>query len=255
MNVLKRLRWGVDVAEGLRSGKYRAGYWRHEPQGVNENDNDHYLQSHESIKTNIEKAKSEGLPATSYPGFYWVNKFAGAVSVGGKKANIWDFGGAYGFDFFKLSRFLDYPFSYTVTEIPEIVERAKQLPELSQISFVAGSMPEQCPDILYSNGTTMNASKYLFPFIEHSRPKHIVISAVECSDEPTFYTIQTLRKTKRRCVYTTYNLKEFISLVERLGYRLDDCAKGSEQGSGVFIRRPLKVHYYSFAFTRTATAE
>lgn len=251
MNVFKGLRWGVEVAEGLRSGKYRSGYWEQEPEVVNENDNDHYLQSYDSIRQNIDKAKSDNLPANSYPGFYWVNKYAEELSGDGHRVDLWDFGGAYGFDFYKLERFVSHSFNYTVSEIPEIVEHASGLPELSHIRFVSGQLPEKSPDILYSNGTTMNASKYLFPFIEQARPKRIVISAVECSEHPTFHTIQTLRKTKRRCVYTTFNLNSFISIIEGFGYHLDDCAKGVEQGSGVFLRKPLKVHYYSFAFTRS----
>ena len=249
MNVFRVLRWGVEVAEGLRRGKYRSGYWEQEPSVVNDNDNAHYLQSDDSIRLNIAAAKFDTLPASSYPGFYWVDKYAGMLSVNGI-VDIWDFGGAYGFDYFKLNRYVSHPFTYTVAEIPEIVEHARQLPELSKFSFVSGQIPEQSPDILYSNGTTMNASQYLFAFIEKARPQRIVLSAVECSDGPTFYTVQTLRKTKRRCVYTTFNRKELISTIEKFGYRLDDCARGSEQGSGVFLRKPLKVYYYSFAFTR-----
>lgn len=252
MGIASSIKWAVDVASGLAKGKYRAGLWLEKPAAelINENDNAHYLQGVDTIRKNIAEAKALGAPSTSYPGFYWVSRFAKEVHDSGRKPDIYDFGGSYGYDFFKLQRFATVPFSYTVAEIPQIVEICKPIEALSEIGFVDSSEPNNKLDILYSNGTTMNASKYLFEFIDRTKPDYIVLSAAECSDDPTFYSVQTLRKTKRRCIYTTYNLVELIEIVESHGYQLQDYARGGEQGSGVFLKKPLKVHYYSMAFRK-----
>jgi putative methyltransferase (TIGR04325 family) len=164
------------------------------------------------------------------------------------KAVICDFGGAYGQAYFRLLRLLSKPVHWNVTEIPEIVQIAKRFDQLRPINF-SESPPEA--DILYSHGVVMHADGALLNAISKANPKSLIIDGVECVDSQTFYTWQVLRKTGRRCVYVTYNRKEFVEIIESLGYSLASEWEGGRSGSGVFLSRELEVKCFGFAFVRS----
>lgn len=234
----------IDLLGGVLVGSYRAGYLKYRPVDEdNINENKHYVIDCDEINKKIFAAKYSTISANAYPIAFWMERFVKDVD----RAVICDFGGGYGQDYFRFSRLLSKPVHWNVTEIHELVQLAKGFDQLQAIDF-SEAPPEA--DILYSNGVVMNADSALFDAISKTKPKSLIITSVECVDTETFYTWQVTRKTGRRCVYVTYNKKEFVGKIESIGYSLAAEWEAGKSGSGVFLSSDIDVRYFGFAFVK-----
>jgi putative methyltransferase (TIGR04325 family) len=163
------------------------------------------------------------------------------------RPRICDFGGAYGEDCLRLRRYVPDAVC-TVVEIPEIVDSAKNVDALKEITF-SSTLPSAC-DVFYSSGVVMNAHVPLFEAIKTLTPPRVVITSVEITDAPTYWSMVVYRKTGRRCPYITFNRQEFISRFTDLGYTLKNTWYQGENTSGVFLNGQRNPDAYGFAFIR-----
>lgn len=244
MSLTAKLYRVIDLVGGVWVGSYRSGYFKNRPvDKKNRNENEHYVIDDEEINKKIRSAKEGVISSSAYPIAFWIERLIKDVDG----AVICDFGGGYGQDYFRFARLLSKPVRWNVTEIPELVQIAKGFHQLQSVDF-SESPPEA--DILYSNGVVMNADGALFDAISKTKPKSLIITSVECVDTETFYTWQVTRKTGRRCIYVTYNRREFVGVIESFGYSLAAEWEAGRSGSGVFLSSDIDVRYYGFAFVR-----
>src|ERR1017187_4899681 len=226
----------IDIGIALLIGWYRIRIDGPQPE---RNPNAHYIYTTEELDRRIADAIT-GVPTS--------NQLAIIYSVadllkGIDRPRICDFGGAYGGDCLRMRRYIPEAV-FTVVEIPEIVESAKRVDELKEITF-SSTLPSAC-DVFYSSGVVMNAHVPLFEAIKTLTPARVVISSVEITDAPTYWSLVVYRKTGRRCPYITFNRQEFISRFTDLGYTLKNTWYQGENTSGVFLNGQKNPDAYGF---------
>ncbi|MCC6775242.1 MAG: hypothetical protein IT537_01175, partial [Hyphomicrobiales bacterium] len=181
------------------------GWYRVRAAGPHEarNPNAHYIIDAARVRARIDEAIDKPLFAGAYPIIYWLT----ALLRDKSEPHICDFGGAYGEAFFRFRRYIPN-LRYTVVEIPEIVRSARLITELASVEFTEAA-PLKC-DVLFSSGVIMNAHEAVFDAIDKIKPPALIISSVEVTDEPTYWSTVVMRKHGRRCPYVTFNRSEFI---------------------------------------------
>jgi putative methyltransferase (TIGR04325 family) len=239
-----KLHRSIDIGIGLLIGWYRLRVDEPQPE---QNPNAHYVRENEALDLRIANAMTGALTSDQLARVYSVAELVRGID----RPRICDFGGAYGEDCLRFRRYIPDAVC-TVVEIPEIVESAKRVDALKDISF--STVPSAC-DVLFSGGVVMNAHEPLFEAIKALNPPGLVISSVEITDSPTYWSMVVYRKTKRRCPYITFNRREFIDRVAALGYTLTDTWHQGENTSGVFLNGQRNPDAYGFAFMRDNIAD
>lgn len=245
LDLTGKLHRTIDIGIALLIGWYRIRVAEPQPE---KNPNTHYIREKEDIDRRIANANT-GAPAS--------NQLAVILSVAGfvrgmDQPRICDFGGGHGEDCLRFRRYIPDAI-YTVVEIPEIVESAKRVDALKGITF-STSVPSTC-DVFYSGGVVMNAHVPLFEAIKTLRPPRMIITSVEITDSPTYWSMVVYRKTGRRCPYITFNRQEFLDRVTGLGYTLTNTWYQGQNTSGVFLNGQKNPDAYGFAFIRNDVSE
>ncbi len=235
----------IDIGIALLIGWYRIRVDGPQPE---RNPNAHYIYTEVELDRRIANANTSVLTTSHLVGIYSVAEFVRGMN----RPRICDFGGAYGEDCLRLRRYIPDAVC-TVVEIPEIVDSAKNVDALKEITF-SSTLPSAC-DVFYSSGVVMNAHMPLFEAIKTLIPPRVVITSVEITDAPTYWSMVVYRKTGRRCPYITFNRQEFISRFTDLGYTLKNTWYQGENTSGVFLNGQKNPDAYGFTFTRNDHSE
>lgn len=244
LGLTAKLHRSIDIGIGLLLGWYRVRVDEPQPE---QNPNAHYVRENEELDLRIANAITGVLTSDQLARAYLVAELVRGID----RPRICDFGGAYGEDCLRLRRYIPDAVC-TVVEIPEIVESAKRVDALKDISF--STVPTAC-DVFFSSGVVMNAHVPLFEAIKILSPPRLVISSVEITDSPTYWSMAVYRKTKRRCPYITFNRGEFIDRFATLGYTLKDIWQQSDNTSDVFLNGQKNPDSYAFAFMRNNFAD
>lgn len=244
LNLTRKTHTLIDIAAGLLIGWYRVRIPR---PGPARNPDAHYIYSKEMLDQRLNRAKTEIISGHTMA----IMQSAAELLHGINNPVICDFGGAYGEDCIRLRRFIPDA-ACTVVEIPEIVDAAGKIDELKPIAFA--TVPPPSCDLFLSCGVVMNAHDALFKIIEQTRPPRLIITSVEITEGPTYWSLVVYRKTRRRCPYITFNRNDFIRRFEDMGYVLNRSWNQGENNSGVFLNGQGNPNAYSFVFLRSSDA-
>jgi putative methyltransferase (TIGR04325 family) len=244
--ILQKINRLLDAAAGLAIGWYR---YRTNGPAPERNVNAHYVLGIDAIRRRMTDAQVAPLVAGAFAPLFWSSR---ALS-NSEAPHIWDFGGGYGEAFFRFRRYIPN-LRYTISEIPEIVASARTLSELSEIAFIAAaetpSSPLSC-DLFYSSGVIMNAHQHVMHAIAMTKPPVLLITSVEVTESPTYWSMVVMRKYGRRCPYITFNRSEFIQRIEQMGYRLSDSCRQGRSSSGAWLNLQEQPELHGFLFERT----
>lgn len=240
LGILPKAQRLLDAIAGLAIGWYRIPTRGPQPAA---NPNNHYVLPQAAIIARVNDAAEALLPQSSFPPLFWVSRALSGVSA----PHIWDFGGGYGEAFFRFRRYMP-DLRYTVTEIPEIVASARQISSLSPVAFTEHA-PELC-DLFFSSGVVMPAHECVFTAIQENRPPLVLVSSVEVTDRPTYWSLVVMRRYGRRCPYVTFNRREFVERVEAMGYRLLDSCRQGLSSSGAWLNLQAQPEVQGFLFKR-----
>ena len=230
----------IDIGIGLLIGWYRIRVDEPQPK---RNANANYIYTKEDIERHIANAITDVPTGNQLATIYSVAEFVRGID----RPNICDFGGGYGRDCLRFRRYIPGAVC-TVVEIPEIVDSAKSVDALKEIKF-STTLPIAC-DVFYSAAVVMNAHVQLFEAIKTLNPPRLVISSVEITESPTYWSMVVYRKYRRRNPYITFNRQEFLDRITALGYTLKNTWYQGENTSGVFLNGQKNPDAYSFAFIR-----
>ena len=240
LNLTQKVHHTIDILIGLIIGWYRV---RIDGPQTGRNENDHYVYPRAVLDTRLAHARNG--PLTS--GGTAIIQSARGLLSGIQNPVICDFGGAYGEECIRLKRFIPDAVC-TIVEIPEIVRAANNVDSLKEFTFTA-ELPTSC-DLFLSCGVVMNAHEPLFHAVKTMMPPRIIVSSVEITDAPTYWSMVVYKKSGRRCPYVTFNRIEFISCFEEMGYALKNHWFQGKNTSGVFLNGQENPDAYSFVFIR-----
>jgi len=230
----------LDAMAGLAIGWYRVRADGPQPA---RNPNAHYVLGRDAILARMEEAARAPLAVSSFLSLFWASRALG----GNGSPHIWDFGGGYGEAFFRFRRYIPN-LQYTVTEIPEIVSATQGIAELKPITFTE-TRPTSC-DLFFSSGVVMVAHEQVLNAIAQAQPPWAMITSVEVTDRPTYWSTVVMRRYGRRCPYITFNRREFIGRVEAMGYRLIDSCRQGSASSGAWLNLQEQPDMNGFLFQR-----
>ena len=152
-----------------------------------------------------------------YPVLFWLQ------SISPKK--LFDYGGHTGAQFYAYSQYLQCPIQWMIYDLPVVMEEGKKLQnerDAKGLGFTDDfSLASYC-DVFLASGSLQYMEVSLAEKLSSlpSLPKHLIINKVPLYDGPQFVTLQN-----GGVVYSpqfVFNRNEFISSLERLGYRLID---------------------------------
>ena len=240
LNVTPKVHRAIDMAAGLLIGWYRIRVAEPQPE---RNSNANYVLPKEEVNRRIAAARIAPATMSKRVAIYSVAELVKGI----ERPTICDFGGSYGEDCIRFQRYIPNA-SYTVVEIPEIVAIAKQAEALPDIKF-STTLPAGC-DVFHSSGVVMNAHVPVLNAIKSVKPPRLVITSVEITESPTYWSMVVYRKFGRRHPYITFNRQEFLDRFMSLGYTLKDSWHQGESNSGVFLNGQKQPDIFGFTFLR-----
>lgn len=192
----------------------------------------------------VEESKKQ-IFEHEYPPFFWLNNILSNYNKTNIK--IFDFGGAYGWHFFKISKYAQNDnFIWTVCDVEEIVKIAKDKFENDRLKFTTNFEEANASDIFFSSGAIQYVEDFslsLFLSKLPIKPKHILLSRLPMQDSvKQFVTLQNASSSFNP--QYVFNRKDFISSLEDIGYELIDTWRGYD-GCYIPFHRNKSIRYYT----------
>ncbi len=206
------------------------------------------LDSAERLLNFVEESKKQ-IFEHEYPPFFWLNN----IINGCNKTNIkiFDFGGAYGWHFFKIAKYSkNNNFSWTVYDVEEIIKIAKDKFEGDRLKFTTNFEEVNNSDIFFSSGAIQYAEEFSLSISLsqlQAKPKHILLSRLPMQDSvKQFVTLQNASSSFNP--QYVFNRKDFISSLENIGYELVDTWRGYDSCHIPFHKNKSIQFYTGFYF-------
>ena len=184
-----------------------------------------------------------------YPTFFWLNNILNNYNK--NNINIFDFGGAYGWHFFKILKYaLNNNFTWTVYDVEEIIKIAKDKFENDRLKFTTNFGEINESDIFFSSGAIQYAEDFSLSLSLSklpNKPKHILLSRLPMQDNiKQFVTLQNTSSSFSP--QYVFNRKDFISSLENIGYELIDTWRGYDSCYIPFHKNKSIRYYTGFYF-------
>ncbi|OLP17088.1 hypothetical protein BST81_17160 [Leptolyngbya sp. 'hensonii'] len=171
----------------------------------------------------------EKLKPIDYPVLVWLrNAFRDSTTV-------LDLGGTTGYSYYAYRHFISYPkdVSWTVCEVPKIVEVGKELLNhlpAANLSYITDLAQAKDAEIFLCCGMLQYFEESLVTLLKQlpAKPRYLVINHVPLYQGETYITLQRLMMVRPQTNFVSYipfkiqNRTQFIQDLEAYGYKLMD---------------------------------
>jgi putative methyltransferase (TIGR04325 family) len=155
-----------------------------------------------------------------YPILFWLAKLLPESNA------VFDWGGSVGLKYFAFRRYLDYAPSldWLVSEVPAVVELGRKIAReegAAGLRFTSDFTGMANADILLAGGVMHFVEEPFFGLrTQLQLPRHLLINKAPVYQMPSAVTLHNIGTSF--CPYHLFNRSEFVTEIEKLGYRLVD---------------------------------
>jgi putative methyltransferase (TIGR04325 family) len=187
------------------------------------------------------------VTAHDYPLLFWLN----SIFDRGEGRTIFDVGGNVGIHFYSYAKYLNYPpdLKWTICEVPEIATIGKQIANqrgVNNLDFTCEFKDIENKSVLIGSGSIqyVNDRSNIIPI--QGKPVHLLINRLPLCNCDRFVTLQNGGKV----FYPQYvfNKTEFISGLEKIGYKLVDIWQNQGDSCIIPLHRDRSINYYGLYF-------
>lgn len=190
---------------------------------------------------------------SDFPMIHWISRLLAQGS-----RSVFDLGGHIGISYYGFSRYIDYPpdMRWTVHDVHSVVVAGRDLAgrrdERGLLHFTDAREQVDGNDVMISCGALQYLEYTLAELLEplRKRPAHVLINLTPMHRRLNYFTLQNIGFAI--CPYRVPAVPDFVSSMERLGYRLEDHWESHERNLRVPFSPEHDVECYHGFYFRLA---